>query len=81
MSAMKIGINFGALAEPIAKQLRAQGIRLRAGQARNGIVGQSQRDADAITRLNVRGILSDGEARKARQRVLKHLVSSLEGVR
>lgn len=56
-------LSFGALSEPLHKQLgrdRAQ-------------VAQHQRDADSITRLLVRGILTETEGRKARMRLLKQM--------
>jgi len=38
------------------------------------------RDADAITRLVIRGLLTDGEATKAHKRLLKHIQREVDNV-
>lgn len=66
--------HFGALAEPLAEQLRRQGVS-------STVVDTAlQSDVDAITRLNVRGILSDTAADKARQKIVTMISRSLRGV-
>ena len=59
-------IIFGATAPPLAEQLK--GVRITAEKMK-----AYQADADAITRLNLRDILSDSEARKARGRILRSM--------
>ncbi len=65
---MKITITFGAMAEPIDAQVpelsRENADRL-------------QRDAEAITRLHVRGLLTDTETRNSRRRFMKELMEIL----
>lgn len=56
-------IAMGPLAPPLHEQL---GIDADAA-------GPHQRDADAISRLAVRGLLTDAETHKARKRLLKHM--------
>ena len=67
----KAGITFGAMADPLRIQLEMTGIDA-------GTINHFQRDADAIVRLNVRGLLSDTETRKARLRVVKKLAVAIE---
>lgn len=66
---MKLGITFGALAPKIVEQLKEQ----KFTAARIAIT-RAQNDADAVARLSVRGMLSDGETRNARRRILKRLL-------
>ena len=68
-----VQIAFGALADPIRRQLRAQGITVTAAKAA-GI----QADANAITRLSIRGLLADAEKQRARQRLMKALVRQIQ---
>lgn len=56
-------IVFGALSPTIADQLGVSGPPWRAFQA----------DANAITRLKVRGVLSEREAHAARTRLVKRI--------
>jgi hypothetical protein len=60
-------MNFGAMAPSIAEQLAEQQLICTTDTE------HWQRDADAITRLAVRGILPEAQARAARQRVLREL--------
>lgn len=61
-------ITFGALADPIRKQLRLQGLR-----APREMVKAFQRCADAITLLALHNLLPDGETHKARVRLIKQI--------
>lgn len=67
---MSIKIAFGALCDSIAKQLRTQGYRLKS-------VAPYQKDADAITRLVIRGLLPDSQANAARKRLMKDIGDEL----
>lgn len=68
-----IGINYGALAEPIKKQLLNQNcgvpVRLCKGW---------QDDADAITRLSVSGILSLSQASAARKKLHNKIIKRIQ---
>jgi hypothetical protein len=66
----RLGITFGAMADPLRKQLEMTGIDA-------GTINHFQRDADAIVRLNVRSLLTDSETRKARLRVVKKFAAEL----
>ena len=57
---------FGALAPTLAQQLGVSKIATAVWQ----------KDADAITRLAIRGMLTDGETRAARLRLVKELRSA-----
>ena len=57
---------FGALADPIEKQLRKQGLRLV-------IPGNAQDLARSISLLSISGCLTTSEATKARQRLIKRI--------
>lgn len=65
-------ITFGAMADPLRKQLEMTGIDV-------GTINHLQRDADAIVRLHVRGLLTDSETSRARIRVIKKINAALKG--
>ena len=65
----RLYIAFGATCEPLTRQVRDCNLRLDPGQA-----DVLQACADSITRLKIHSILSDGEAHKARQRLMKAIV-------
>lgn len=67
---MGIEIAFGALCDPIDKQLREQGHPLKAASI-------FQKDADALTWLSVRGLLPDAQVRQARKKLLRRIVDEL----
>jgi hypothetical protein len=66
---MTIHVVLGATAPLLAKQL---GLSVRE-------VKHWQLDADAITRLAVRGMLSEAERHRARRRLVKQIASSRSG--
>ena len=59
---------FGALAQPLYKQL---GVR-------KAVLVHQQADADAITRLLVRGVLTESAGRRARTRLLYQIKRAVE---
>lgn len=67
MPTNRVVLTFGALAEPIHVQL---GLPMRA-------VASFQRDADAITRLAVRGILSSSQVESARRRLVRRIAREI----
>jgi hypothetical protein len=71
-----IGLVFGALAEPILDQLREQGVRASILSSVDAL--NFQKDADAITRLAVRGILPEAEKRAAHRRLLRRIIVEIE---
>jgi len=71
-----LGLHFGALCHPIAKQLKDQGVTMNVGI--RGSASIWQKDADAITRLAVRQLLPDSAARGARQKLLKTIIRGIE---
>lgn len=66
---MKLELTFGAMAPDIAQQLAYQGLT-----AKPRAIDHWQKDADAITRLAVRGILSDAAKSAARRKLLKTIL-------
>ncbi len=64
-----IALSFGPMAKPLKEQLN--------GLGDDQYLDQAQLDADAITRLYLRGLLADGEAKKARKRLLGAIRASL----
>jgi len=70
---MKLAINFGALPPPIKEQLRQQGLKAKAKD-----IWHWQRDADAITRCVIRGLISDSTAHAARRRVIRKIVAGVK---
>lgn len=69
--AKTITIEFGALCDPIKKQLQDQGVSEMTG------IDLLQSRADAISQLHIAGLLSDSEARRARNRLMKNLRGSI----
>lgn len=69
----RIEIDFGVAVPRISEQLSAQGIRY---DSRACI--QWQRDAEALLRLYIRGMLPAGEMVKARRRIMRRIVRELE---
>lgn len=63
---MKIAITFGAMAPRISEQLEQQGCK-----AKTDDMVAWQRDAEAIARLCVRGLISDAAATSSRRRLLQ----------
>lgn len=63
----RVVLTFGALAKPIHVQL---GVPMRA-------VASCQRDADALTRLAVRGVLSSSEVESARRRLVRRIAREI----
>ena len=70
---MNLSLQFGAMAAPIAEQLADQDLT---GNAH--LVQHFQRDADAIARLQIRGLLPDSATQNARKRLLKRILSATE---
>lgn len=62
------GILFGALVPSLIDQLTRADCDFYPNKVR-----ALQRDADAITQLSVRGLLSSSEVSKARQRLMKRI--------
>lgn len=69
-------LDFGALCHPLAKQLKDQRVRMNVGI--RGSITIWQKDADAITRLAVRQLLSDSAACIARKKLLKKIIYGIE---
>lgn len=68
---MKVSLQFGAMVARISEQLDDLGLT-----ANSHLMAHWQRDAEAITRLSVRGMLSEAETSKARRRLLKEILSA-----
>lgn len=61
------GVYFGALCTSISKQIP-------------GASKQFDKDADAIVRLKIRGMLTDAEAYRARKRLLKRIMRETHNI-
>ena len=68
MSRQNIRISLGALSPSIDEQLRDQGFKLNMDPLQRAYL---QRDADEVTRLRVRCILTEAESDKARKRIFQ----------
>lgn len=66
MSARNISLVFGAISPSIQKQLAKQRIKI-------SLSPHWQKDADAISRLYVRGLLTDSQVHSARGKLLKQI--------
>jgi len=70
---MSVSLEFGALAPPLREQLKDAGLVIR--YKRN--LAHYQRDADAITRIVIRGLISDSQARTARKRLMRRIAAGI----
>lgn len=66
MRPYRLMLEFGMLSPPIAEQLEKQGFAF-VGLHEDAM----QQDANSITRLYVRGLLTEAEAQKAKLRLVK----------
>lgn len=78
MTEHRFQIEFGALAPPIEDQLRDQGLQLDMIPLSRH---QLQRDSHEVTRLFVRGILTEAEAGKAQQRIIRIIKKQVRPLR
>ena len=65
-----LSITFGAFARPMRSQLKGRGIDRET-------MKHFQADADALTRLVVRGLLNDSEALRARKRFVDRIAEKV----
>jgi hypothetical protein len=68
MDQQVLTLHFGALVPRIEEQLNELGLRLNRPE-----YAHSQFDADAITRLAVSGLLSDGQVASARRKLVRRI--------
>ncbi len=69
---MQITLDFGAMAESLKKQLARFYVQEKE-------LSHYQRDADAISRLMMRGLISESQAHAARKRLMKKVLSAIKG--
>ena len=74
MTEHRFHVEFGALAPPIDEQLSDQSLRLDMEPMARQLL---QRDTHEVTRLFVRGILTEAEAHKARRRIFQIIKKQL----
>jgi L-serine deaminase len=65
-----LGIHFGALSDPIADQLKNQNLKFDEKE-----VYQFQQDAEALTRLRIRGYIADSVVDKINQKLYNKIES------
>ncbi len=70
---MKLALIFGALAPKLREQLRDANMKYERADTELW-----QRDADEITRLSIRGLLSDSVTRETRHKLLKQILAGVE---
>ena len=68
-----VELRMGALSPSIAEQLQSQGLG-----ADEGTLAHWQKDADAIVRLAVRGLISPGESSRARKKLVKNVAKLVQ---
>lgn len=71
----EFGIHFGALSPTIAEQLDEAGVGYDEDK-----IDHCNRDAYAISRLQVRGLLTESQAHGARKKVLKKIEAAITPV-
>jgi hypothetical protein len=68
MSLQSVRVSLGAPPPTIDEQLREQGLKLDMGPLQRAHL---QRDADEVSRLRIRCILTEAESDKARKRIFQ----------
>ncbi len=68
---MQLDIAFGAMVDPLRVQLAGHGLPAKR-------IAKWQREADAITQLSISGLLRDPEKTRARQRLMRTILSAIE---
>jgi hypothetical protein len=68
---MNVQLTFGALAAPLVEQLHSQGLAVLDCDAAR--LDHLQRDADALVRLVIRGVLTESAATVARRKLMKEV--------
>lgn len=68
-----VELSFGALSPKLSEQLDSQKVTY----SKNS-VSHFQKDADAVTRLAERGLLTDSIARNARKKLIKKIAASVD---
>ena len=63
-------IEFGALCPPLGEQLRNQGLNLDLDPTGRQLL---QRDIDEVTRLAIRGVITESEPERSRKGLMKTL--------
>jgi hypothetical protein len=69
---IKLRIAFGAMSKPLHEQISEHGIPVTQDE-----MSHYQKDAEAITRLRIRGMLSDKEVGNTQIRLMKNIVKYL----
>jgi hypothetical protein len=69
---IKLRIAFGAMSKPLHEQISEHGIPVTQDE-----MSHYQKDAEAITRLRIRGMLSDKEVGNTQNRLMKNIVKHL----
>lgn len=69
----EIGLSFGALSDPLAQQLADQGVRVPPLDK----MEHFQRDADALVRVSIRGLIPDAQVRAARKKLMKRITAAI----
>lgn len=68
-------IQFGALCPPLGEQLRDQGLTLDLDPVRRMYL---QRDIEEVTRLSIRGVITESERDRARKRLMQTIKKHLK---
>ncbi len=68
MSDKKLGIYFGAMVEPLSKQLTKQGFKFD-----KDTVLHFQKDMDALVRVRIRGYILDSQIDKINKKLYKKI--------
>jgi hypothetical protein len=68
---MELQIAFGAMVDPLSIQLAGLGLPAKR-------ITKWQREADAITQLSISGLLRDPEKTRARQRLMRTILSAIK---
>jgi hypothetical protein len=75
MAVKELNIHFGALADPIAKQVKSQGFKFNGKQM---LIFQEQ--SEAILRLRFAGLLTDSMMDKVHSKLFAHIKEHIKGM-
>lgn len=71
MNKQTFTIEFGTMAPKLSDQIQSAGLVVMRTNKNNFLINNIQKDTDAITRLAIRGVLSESEVINARKRLVK----------
>ena len=75
MEQKQFGIHFGAMCDPISKQIKSQGLKFNKSD-----MDHFEKQAEAIFRLKISSLISEAIAKKAQNKLFKKITTHVNKV-